>query len=151
MSSTKGEGFTLIELMVVVAILGIIAAIGTISYNGYISGTKKKAAENMMQQIGLAETEEYSSYGVYAYTSEATSIADCAPDNSTINTNLFGAEVINDDGRYGFCVGKFIPTSDTASTDSVFTVVAKELEISGAVKSSGCIMTLTSTGAFTDC
>ena len=61
----KQKGFTLIELLVVVAILGIISAIGVVSYTGYISGTKKKSTENAMQQIGLAQTEEYSNNGEY--------------------------------------------------------------------------------------
>jgi prepilin-type N-terminal cleavage/methylation domain-containing protein len=40
--TTKSSGFTLIELLVVVAILGTIASIGVLSYNGYISSSKKK-------------------------------------------------------------------------------------------------------------
>ena len=62
---TKGSGFTLVELLVVVAILGILAAVGTISYTGYVAGAKKKTAENAMQQIGLAQTEEYSNSAEY--------------------------------------------------------------------------------------
>ena len=54
---TKSSGFTLIELLVVVAILGIISAIGIISYNGYVASAKKKAVENIMQQIALGQTE----------------------------------------------------------------------------------------------
>ena len=63
--TTKSSGFTLIELLVVVAILGIIAAIGITSYNGYVSGAKRKSAENVMQQISLGQTEYYSDNGMY--------------------------------------------------------------------------------------
>ena len=54
---TRSKGFTLIELLVVVAVIGIIAAIGIVSYNGYVKGAKMKAAENVMQQVSLAQAE----------------------------------------------------------------------------------------------
>ena len=75
---TKSSGFTLIELLVVVAILGILSAVGIMSYNGYISGTKKKTAENIMQQIALKQTERFTDLGSYY-----------ARSDGDINTNLF--------------------------------------------------------------
>ena len=127
------KGFTLIELLVVVAILGIISAIGVVAYNGYISGTQKKSAENMMQQIGLAETEEYSSYGSYHGNGDVCTEAT----TQDIGDSLFSSTDYIDTDKIGyyFCV---------LATGSTYTVHAQSIK-------AGCNMTLDSSGNFTKC
>ena len=42
-SQMKSNGFTLLELLVVVAIIGILAAVGVVVYNGYTASAKRNA------------------------------------------------------------------------------------------------------------
>ena len=102
--TTRSSGFTLVELMVVVAIIGILSATGIITYNGYISSTKQKAAENAMQQISLAQIEEYSNSGEYHLST--TSCGDPSEASSDeIETKLFGGgDIITKDSGYDMCV-----------------------------------------------
>jgi len=53
------QGFTLIELMIVVAIIGIISAIAIPSYNGYITSGRITQCANEVATIRLAQKQYF--------------------------------------------------------------------------------------------
>ena len=133
--TTKSSGFTLVELLVVVAIIGILSAVGTVAYNGYVDGTKQKSTQNLMQQISLAQTEEYSNSGSY-YSQATDTCTPSATTSSQIETTLFGgADQIGADLGYNICIASK-GTSD-------FIITAKENKSSNA-----CELTLSRNGNF---
>ena len=136
--TTKSSGFNLIELLVVVVILGILSGVGILTYNGYISGTKQKSAENAMQQISLAQTEEYSNSGEYFTQEDGGSCVPSSTTSTAIETALFGGgDVISEDGGYEMCISE---------DGSSYSVVAS----AGTGK---CTITMTANGVWTreDC
>ena len=144
---TRSSGFTLIELLVVVAIIGILSAVGTLAYTGYVSGAKKSSAENYLQQISLAQTEEYSNTGNYFYSSTSGECTASGESTKALEEGLLGRnpyKIEGDDKRSqtGREIGFEMCISKTGASDYVISAQ----EIGGS-----CKLTLTRSGNFTPC
>jgi prepilin-type N-terminal cleavage/methylation domain-containing protein len=68
------SGFTLTEILITVAIVGILASIAVPVYNGYVASSKRKTAEAVIEQIPMlletyrAENGRFPPDGTYTYT-----------------------------------------------------------------------------------
>jgi type IV pilus assembly protein PilE len=62
----RQRGFTLIELMIVVAVMGILVAVAIPSYRSYIITANRNAAQAQMMDIANREQQYFLSNRVYA-------------------------------------------------------------------------------------
>jgi type IV pilus assembly protein PilE len=59
------KGFSLMEVMIVVAIVGILAAIAIPSYSGYVTRTKRSEAVTALQTVALYQEKHMAERGQY--------------------------------------------------------------------------------------
>ena len=69
------KGFSLIELLVVVAIIGVLAAVGVVGYQGYIDSTKKSVTDANAKAVHqwLVNTKTVRAAGIDVDPSECSS------------------------------------------------------------------------------
>lgn len=127
---THSSGFSLIELMVVVAIISIIAGIAIPAYNNYIKESQFAAAKANVEPLRLALEDYWLDNGTYADINgdawnPATSV-------ETLKTGDLSWQPDGDDNNYSYAV--------TATTNA-YTIVVTHLGSSRSVscaKSADC-------------
>jgi len=97
------RGFTLIELMIVVAIIGILAAIAIPNFNRFQAKSKQSEAKTNLKGIftaakaRLAEKDDYASTATSATAFKEIGFA---AENGNRYTYRYAGDIINSDGRF---------------------------------------------------
>lgn len=93
MQRLRSQGFTLIELMVVVAIIGIITAIALPSYTSYVQRSRVPAALDGLNSYYTRMEQRYQDVGNYGTTA-------CAVAVPTVNNFTLGCTLSNSGQGY---------------------------------------------------
>ena len=144
--STKSAGFTLVELMVVVAIVGIIAAIAFPAYTQYVTKAKRATAKSMLTQVAQRQQQFFSDNKTYT--------------NDLTNLGYPGSPIyIDDEGNVAAATSAdaVYSVAVTNNTQTSYTLTATPLNVQAERDTDCTSLTLDQrgnkgyTGAGTDC
>ena len=138
----KSKGFSLIELLVVVSIIGILASVGIVSYNSYMWSAKKTSAKNIMQQMSLAQTEYISNNGSYFESTGECSTSASSTQSTEINDVLLESKTI-EPAKLAFNICVTDNSGDTPYPGYDYTIIA-------VATSKTCRLEFHSNGAWED-
>ena len=115
------RGFTFIELLIAIAIIGILTAVAVPQYKGYLDNTRLQNAISNLRAIYMKEQEYYTNNNAF-YSPGA-----CGNNAADINTNLFSGQNIINDSYFTYCVTQtttddFTAKATRTSTGAVYTL-----------------------------
>jgi type IV pilus assembly protein PilE len=112
---SRESGFTLVEIMIVVAIIAILASIALPSYTSYIAKAKRADARTQLLQVAQFMQRFYAANDTYVQDRAANAVLDQVPaslkQSPADSTKLYDLEIPNADlSATGYTI-KMVPDS----------------------------------------
>ncbi len=137
MTAGRTGGFTLIELMIVVVVIGTLAAIGYPAYTDYVKRASREAAKSELMQ--LANQQEKIYLNSSAYSASTTTIT--AAYNGTSAGGLGVTSGKTTDNKYNITI------SPTTGPSQTYTITAAP--VAGGMQAGDGDLTISSNGTRT--
>lgn len=131
MNNNKKKGFTLVELLVVIAILAILATVSVVGYTAFINNANKTAADQEIRQIeNIINSALIVNKTVYAEIGEDTDTTTTTNVKITKGTSGITVETVTS-------IPTTLPTGEVDLTTDLGELAAKLSVVSGALTYTG--------------
>lgn len=113
----KQQGFTIVELLVVIVVIGILSAITIVSYSGVTNKAKDSTAKAQADAIKTAAGTYNALKGNYPFTKSALTTASATDGISQTIGDIFGTPSATDATKVAYYpCGAATPTSEATTT-----------------------------------